>query len=111
MRAGLQTFDWFRNLVFFVVLKLGWFLFETATYILKTGFVGYSLGSIETAGINDAADTSISATTDVEPIFECMKKIFSALIQGIPDVIKPLIHISIFAKSLRIVARKDPSVQ
>ena len=112
MKSAMLTFQWFLNLVKLVVIKVCWLLIETAAYILKTGFVGYKLG-----GILDAA---LGASNSVDPIFENVKQIFSALIQsinnaipGIPDVLKPLIHVSLFSivqSALEKIYEKVPTL-
>jgi hypothetical protein len=95
--GALATFEWFLNLLKMVIAKTCWYLIKTTAYILKTGFVGYKLG-----GVLDS--TIQAASTSSDPMLEHVKQVFSALIQsiqnaipGMPDVIKPILHVSLFS--------------
>ena len=80
------TFEWCFNLVKWAFLSIVWAIVTTVGYILRTGFVGFELGNVVS-----------SVYAKVVTIFQAIIESVTHAVLVIPDTVKPLIQMSLFA--------------
>ena len=88
LNAITTTFEWSFNLVKWAFISVIWAITTTVGYILRTGFVGLHLG-----GVLSSADVYAKVVT----IFQAIIESVTHAVLVIPDTVKPLIQMSLFA--------------